>query len=231
MRGQTGAWRPALAMLRKAETDFPEQAAPIHDRLKDAFAAMIRDMGAQQVPPIEFVAMVEENTDLVPDSGEDELVGQSLADRLMALDLPTRAKPVLQKLMKQTKNPIAKARFGTSLAMLNAREGDDAGALAVLDGSEAPDLPADIAEQRLILRAGSVAHQGDPTVSGGTAGAGADRAGDGNARADSGDRVGLGWRRTGVVGRRRRELAGQWCADRGADADCAASCHGDGAGG
>ncbi len=50
LRGQAGAWRPALAMLRQAETDFPEQAAPIHDRLKDAFAAMIGDKGAQQVP-------------------------------------------------------------------------------------------------------------------------------------------------------------------------------------
>jgi tetratricopeptide (TPR) repeat protein len=164
LRGQAGAWRPALAMLRQAEADFPEQAVPLHDRLKDAFAAMIRDKSAQQVPPIEFVAMVEENTDLVPDAGEDEMVGQSLADRLLALDLPTRAKPVLQKLMKQTKNANAKARFGASLATLNARDGDDAGALAMLDASEAPDLPADVAEQRLILRAGSVAHRGDPAV-------------------------------------------------------------------
>jgi hypothetical protein len=164
LRGQAGAWRPALAMLRQAETDFPEQAVPTHDRLKDAFAAMIRDKSAQQLPPIEFVAMVEENTDLVPDAGEDETVGQSLADRLLALELPTRAKPVLEKMMKQTKNATAKARFATSLAMLNARDGNDAGALAVLDASEAPDLPSDVAEQRLILRAGSVAHQGDPVV-------------------------------------------------------------------
>ncbi len=66
--------------------------------------------------------------------------------------------------MQQTRNANAKARFGTSLATLNARDGDDAGALAMLDASEAPDLPADIAEQRLVLRAGSVAHQGDPAV-------------------------------------------------------------------
>jgi hypothetical protein len=50
---------------------------------------------------------------------------------------------------------VAKARFGASLATLTAREGDDAGALAALDASEASDLPADLGEQRLLLRAGS----------------------------------------------------------------------------
>ena len=44
LRGQTGAWRVALATLRQAETDFPEQAAAVHERLKDTFAEMIRDM-------------------------------------------------------------------------------------------------------------------------------------------------------------------------------------------
>ncbi len=164
LRGQTGAWRLAVAVLREAETLFPEQAATIHGRLKDAFAAMIRDTSTQQVPPIEFVTMVEENTDLVSDSAEDELVGQSLADRLMALDLPNRAKPVLLKLMKQTRNATAKARYGANLATLSARDGDDPGALAMLDASEAPGLPADLAEQRLIVRAASMAHQGDPTA-------------------------------------------------------------------
>jgi hypothetical protein len=162
LRGQTGAWRQALSTLRQAEADFPDQAAPVHDRLKDAFAAMIRDNGAQKMPPIDFVAMVEENTDLVPDSGEDEVVEQSLADRLLALDLPEQAKPVLQKLMNRAKFPAAKARFGTSLARLDARDGDDAGALAMLDASQAADLPPDLTEQRLILHAGSVARRGDP---------------------------------------------------------------------
>jgi hypothetical protein len=124
---------------------------------------MIRDKGTQQVPPIEFVAMIEENTDLVPEAGEDNVVEQSLVDRLLALDLPGRAKPVLEKLMKQSKSPIAKARFGTSLATMVAREGDDAAALTILDTSDGPDLPSDLIEQRLILRAGAVAHQGDAT--------------------------------------------------------------------
>jgi tetratricopeptide (TPR) repeat protein len=157
LRGQTGAWREALASLRRAETDFPEQAVPLSQRLKDTFVAMIRDQDAHPMPPIEFVSTIEENTDLLPDPGDDEAVEQPLADRLLALDLPDRAKPVLEKLLKQAKSAVAKARFGDSLATLDAREGDDAGAIAVLAASQNPSLPDDLAERRLILQANAVA--------------------------------------------------------------------------
>lgn len=163
LRGQTGAWRTALAILRQAETDFPERATPIHQRLKDTFAAMVRDNGEQQLPAIEFVAAVDDNADLMPGPGEDEAVQQSLADRLVALDLPQRAKPVLEKLMRSAKSDVAKARFGFSLAKLQSRDGNNAAARAALDASEARDLPPDLAEQRTILRAGSVAGLGDPS--------------------------------------------------------------------
>jgi hypothetical protein len=162
LRGETGAWREALSTLRQAGTDFPEQVGPIGDRIKDTFTAMIHDQEARPTPPIEFVSMVEENLDVVRDSVDDEAVEQPLADRLLALDLPGRAKPILEKLMTQGKSAIAKARVGASLATLDSREGDDAGAISALDASQGPDLPPDLIEQRLIVRAGSVAHQGDP---------------------------------------------------------------------
>jgi tetratricopeptide (TPR) repeat protein len=164
LRGQTGAWRVALATLRQAETDFPEQAIPIHARLKDTFAAMIRDQGEQQGSPIDFVATVDENADLMPGPGEDDAVQQSLADRLLALDLPERAEPVLEKLMRSAKSDLPKARFGYSLATLQSRDGNDAGARTTLDGSEGRDLPPDLTEQRTILRAGSIARLGDPAA-------------------------------------------------------------------
>jgi tetratricopeptide (TPR) repeat protein len=161
LRDQTGDRRSALALLRQAETDFPEQAASIRGRLQDTFAGMIHDEGERKAPPIEFVSTVDENADLVAGASDDETVLQSLADRLLALDLPDRAKPVLEKLMRSAKTDVAKARFGTSLAALDSREGDDAGARAMLESSESADLPADLVEKRLILRAGSVARLGD----------------------------------------------------------------------
>lgn len=164
LRGQTGAWPAAAATLRQAEADFPEQQERLHDRLKDTFAAMIRDRGAQQVSPIEFVSLVDENIELMPNAGDDQDLQQLLADRLLALDLPTRAKPVLEKLLKSAKSDVAKARLGATLATLEARDGNDVGARTALEGSEGRDLPPDLTEQRTILAAGSVARLGDPVA-------------------------------------------------------------------
>ena len=163
LRAQTGSWRAGLTVLRQAEADFPDQAAAIHTRLRDMLAAMIHDPATEKLPPLEFIAVAEDNADLLSDSG-NQAVDAPLADRLLALDLPDRAKPVLAKLVKQAKSAVAKARYGVTLATLDAHEGDDAGALKILDASDSPDLPEDLAEQRLILRADTIAHQGDPAA-------------------------------------------------------------------
>ncbi len=168
LRGQTGTWRAALATLRQAETDFPEQAASIHQRLQDMFAGMVRDEGTSHIPPIEFVSMVDENADLAPETSDDEVpVEQALADRLAALDLPGRAKPVLDKLLRSAKSDIPKARYGASLATLASREGNDVAAREVLNASDAHVLPPDLAEQRAILLAGAVARLGNPSEAAG----------------------------------------------------------------
>jgi hypothetical protein len=122
---------------------------------------MSRDRDGQHISPIEFVSLVDENLELMPNAGDDRNLEQSLADRLLALDLPGRAKPVLEKLLKSANSDETKARFGASLATLEARDGNDAAAQAALDKSDGRDLPPDLVEQRTILRAGAVAHLGD----------------------------------------------------------------------
>jgi hypothetical protein len=113
---------------------------------------------------IDVVSAIDENADLMPPSGGDTALEEQLADRLLALDLPDRAKPVLQKLMNSTASAAGRARFGATLAALGSRENDDAAALAALDASEAPDLPPDLIEKRALLRANAMAHRGDPAA-------------------------------------------------------------------
>jgi hypothetical protein len=162
LRVQTGAWRDALADLRQAEADFPEQAAAVHARLKETFAGMIRDQNIAGMPPLDFVSMIDENAGLISGPDDEDTVARTLADRLVALDLPGRAKPLLEKLMRSAGTDAAKARLGASLATLDARENDDAGALAALDASEAAGLPNELIEQRAIVRANAMARRGDP---------------------------------------------------------------------
>jgi hypothetical protein len=163
LRGESGAWREGLAMLRQAETDFPDQAAAVHQRLKDLFAGMIRDPASQKMNALDFVAMLDENADLMADPKGQEALAQPLADRLVALDLPGRAKPLLEKLMQSATSDVVKARAGARLAALEARQNDDAGVLATLDASDGSDLPPDLVEQRAVLRANAMARQGNPS--------------------------------------------------------------------
>ncbi len=162
LRADSGAWRDALAVLRQAETDFPDQAAAVHERLKDTFASMTRDPDTSKMTALDYVSMVDENADLINSPEDEDAITQPLADRLMALDLPGRAKPVLEKLMRAASSDATRARLGASLATLDTQQKDDAGTLAVLDASKATGLPADVAEQRALLRANAMARRGDP---------------------------------------------------------------------
>jgi hypothetical protein len=158
---RTGAWRSGLALLRESETLFPDDKAAIHAELADMFAALLRDDTADSLAPLELVSVVEENSDLLPTGPDGEALQAKLADRLVALDLPKRAGPVLEKLAQVTKSGVARAGFAARLAALRLREGDAAGALAALDASVAPDLPPELVERRALLVARASARRGD----------------------------------------------------------------------
>ncbi len=161
LRQQRGEWRQALALLRDGETTFPDDAKDIHARLQASFDALLHDDVADKLPPLEFVALVDENADLVPNTGEGAAMQAILADKLLALDLPKRAGPVLDELMRAVPAGPGRSAFGVRLAQLRLGEADPAGALAALAASEAADLPAAEKEQRVLLRADVQAHQND----------------------------------------------------------------------
>jgi hypothetical protein len=161
LKARTGEWRAALALLRESETLFPDDKAAIHAELTDTFAALLRNDTADSLAPLELVSVVEENADLLLTGPDGEILQAKLADRLVALDLPKRAGPVLEKLAEVTKSGVARAAFAARLAALRLREGDAAGALGALDASVASDLPAELAERRTLLIAAANARRGD----------------------------------------------------------------------
>jgi hypothetical protein len=161
LRQQSGAWRPALAMLRESEDLFPDDKDTIAARLKESFAALLRDTALDSMKPLDLVALVEENADLLPGGAAGLDLQERLADRLVALDLPRKAAPVLEKLMQASTGPAGKAGFGARLAALLLHEEDAKGALAALTASEAVDLPAALVEQRALLTATARARLGD----------------------------------------------------------------------
>jgi hypothetical protein len=161
LRQQLGEWRTALALLRDSEVAFPDDAKEIHARLQASFDAMLHADAAGKLPPLEFVALVDENADLVPNTREGDAMQAMLADKLLALDLPNRAGPVLDKLMRAMPAGPGRAAFGERLAKLRLGEFDAGGALTALAASDAPDVPAPLHEQRVLLGAEAQAGRGD----------------------------------------------------------------------
>lgn len=161
LRARSGAWRAALGLLRENEALFPGQKPALHAKLADMFANFLRNNAADALPPLELVSLVEENTDLLPGGPEGEALESRLADRLLALDLPSRAGPVLEKLMRAAPTGAGRAGFGARLAALRLAEGNAQNAVAALSASDAPDLPADLAERRGLLLAEANAKRGD----------------------------------------------------------------------
>ena len=139
---QAGAWGAAFTTLREAEADFPDEAAAIHAEMAGMFAEMLQRKADAALPPLDLVALVDQNADLVPDGPAGAEIARLLADRLSALDLPQRAGALLDRLMRATRKPATRADLGATLAKLRLGDGDPQGALAALAASEPPPAPA-----------------------------------------------------------------------------------------
>lgn len=145
LRAQAGEPRRALALLRETARLFPHDAPAIHTQLVDIFAAALTAEREHPLPPLQLVALADENPDLVPAGEPGRVLASHLADRLVALELPSRALPVLQKLADSTPPGDARSALGARLAEARMQQGDAKGALASLAatlgvGHMAPDL-------------------------------------------------------------------------------------------
>ncbi len=160
LRAQSGSPRAALALLRETESIYPEAHAEIRARMGDLLTAALTRSAAAQIASLEIVALVDKNADIIAESVVADTAGL-VADRLLALDLPQRAGPLLNKIMQRAAPGEARAAVGLRLASLYLGEGDDAGALAALLQSDAPGLAPSTMEPRVLLAARVHAHQGD----------------------------------------------------------------------
>lgn len=161
LRVEAGSWRAALEGLRalsrltdNADARVPagEQAgtqAALQDRVGDVFRAMMAP-GAAPIPPLDFVALISEFAAGAP-VGKD--VSTTLADHLMALDLPLRARAVLTPLLQSTPPGPVRAGIGARVAQLSLDVGAPKEAEAALVASDAPGLSPTLMEQRVLLAA------------------------------------------------------------------------------
>jgi hypothetical protein len=164
LRRQAGQWREALAVLRDGRDAFPEDPALMDRELAATFTAFISDPSVKTLSPSEFVALYDQNADLVRTMTWTEQSGLGLVDRLIGLGLQGRAEPILMRLVAQSADPAQRARLGARLADLRMTMDEPAAAIAAL-AETAPPADATIAaatmEARQLLYAHAESERGN----------------------------------------------------------------------
>ena len=151
----TGMYRKGLQALKQAATYFRdyEESSGVTKQMSDLFQKLYLDGAADELAPVTAIALYDEYRELTP-AGEkgDEMI-RKLADRLVGVDLLDRAADLLEGQVEFRLKGDEKARVGARLALvfLFDRKFDDA--LRILNASNEPNLPDDLAHNRLILRA------------------------------------------------------------------------------
>ena len=139
---------------------FPDAKAKIVELKARLFSALLTDP-APGIPPLEMVLIAGDFADSLPDGADGDRLSGLLADKLAALDLPSKAIPLLQKLIDKTQSTVAKMEYALRLAQMQLDAGDPAKAEALLSSLDMSDAATAREEQRTVLLARSKAAQGD----------------------------------------------------------------------
>jgi hypothetical protein len=161
LHAQAGEQRAALAVLREGLGALPQFADTLRARMQQIFAAALTADAATPMPPLDLVALADENVDLLPEGKPGLELATRLADRLTALDLPRRTAQVLEKLVAAAAPGSVRAELGGRLAATRLLLDDAPGALAALDATAADNLPPRVLEARLLAWARATAAEGD----------------------------------------------------------------------
>ena len=160
LRTAANQWRPALDSLRQTEQLFPD-AKPKIAALKAAVFRSLLATNGPVVNPLDLVAIAGDFADCLPDGADGDRMAGLLADKLAALDLPSRAIPVLQRLIDKADAPTAKTEYALRLAQMQIDAGEPAKADAVLSGLDMTGAAPERTDQRTMLLSRAKAARGD----------------------------------------------------------------------
>ncbi len=157
---QTGHWRRALAELRDLARDFPDQADALNSRRREMLTAFLSSPELNSTPPLQYLGIIQDNTDVAPDSRTNPQLQVRMVDHLLALDLQDQAASILQQLLTASKPGESQANYGARLAELQLRMGKPAAALQSLSDSEFSGVSGELAQQRTLISARALASEG-----------------------------------------------------------------------
>ncbi|RED52467.1 tetratricopeptide repeat protein [Aestuariispira insulae] len=160
---QDNDYMNGLGAMRTAVTYFGEDpiAQGIRANMLDIFRRLYLDGEADRLPPLRALAIFDAFRELTPAGPDGDLMLEKLADRLIAVDLLSRAATLLEHQLKNRLVGEEKARVGAKLALIRLIDGDPQGALAALAATSFPELDRELEDDRRRLKAKASYENGD----------------------------------------------------------------------
>lgn len=150
-----GKWRDALTVLHANAARFPNTRAGRSTRqdLAALFEELFLEGRADDLPPVQALALFYEFKDLTPVGARGDLMVRRLAKRLVALDLLEQAAALLQYQVDNRLRGIMKSQIAVDLAAIYLSDSKPEKALDVIESTRLPNLPADLIAQRRLMEA------------------------------------------------------------------------------
>lgn len=148
-------YREGLNTLRQAATNFPdhEGSNEVTKLMSDSFQNLYLNDGADVLAPVTAIALYDEFRELTPPGALGDEMIRRLADRLVGVDLLSRAADLLESQVDFRLKGEEKARVGARLALIYLFDRKFDHVLNALDKTETTGLGDELALQRLMLRA------------------------------------------------------------------------------
>ena len=158
-----GQFREGLRIMQNARAEFPETRAArrIGREMSRIFNELFLDGAADRMDPIEAVALFYEHSYMTPIGADGDRMIRRLADRLVAFDLLEPAAQLLaHQVNERLREPAARARVGTDLAVIYLMDHRPSEALTVIRSTRVAGLPSALVRERRILEARALSELG-----------------------------------------------------------------------
>ena len=150
LRLQEREYEEGLSALRQAVTFFPDnpETDQVADDLTKVFGEIFTQGPSDAMTPLQALALYDQFRELTPVGKAGDEIIESLADRLVRVDLLDRASRLLDRQVKFRLQGVHKARVGARLALIHLLDRQPESAIDALDESVAPGLNNDLAAER-----------------------------------------------------------------------------------
>ena len=159
----SGQYARGLETMDTAQARFPntEAGRRIGEDMTTIFRRLFLEGEADRMDPVEAVAIFYQYQHLAPIGADGDRMIRRLADRLIAFDLLDPAAELLQhQVDSRLREPLARARVATDLAIVYLMDRRYEDALNAIRSSRVAGLPEAVVDERYLLEARALSELG-----------------------------------------------------------------------